>query len=73
MERRGKIDPHAYHIFGTQALSYVAKIEDSALRKETIEQARALVAEGRRNHPRSPELKDVEEKLTTAYLSLALE
>lgn len=73
IERRGKIDPHAYHIFGTQALDHAAKIPDRNVRREIIETAKGVVAEGRRNHPRSPELKKLEGEIVSAYLSLALQ
>jgi hypothetical protein len=72
IERRGKVDPHAYHILGTQALDYAARFPDPIIRREIIETAKGVVAEGRKNHPRSPDLKKLEQDISLAYLSLAL-
>jgi hypothetical protein len=70
----GRNDRYPYHVLGSQALAYVNRAGSLPLEQRAVllARARALVDEGRNNHPRAAELETLYRDLTQGYLNLAV-
>lgn len=73
IRRRGEVDSHAYHVYGSQGLRWARRAPVStAERARLLDRLRKLVDEGVRRHPRQGDLKQLSDDLQKEYLSLAL-
>jgi hypothetical protein len=57
---------------GSQALEFAKTLVYREERKSVIEEASKIFRSGFKNHPRNPELQDLERELRNIYLGFAL-
>jgi hypothetical protein len=71
IEKRGRTDPHPFHIIGSQACAWGARVDlEPQAQLASVRDAIAVVEEGMRLHPADPDLKLMLEKLKRARTSL---
>lgn len=69
---RGTVDSYPYHIFGSQGLRWARRAEISSAERQTLlRRLLEAVKEGRRQHPRSADLRQLEADLSREYLLTA--
>ena len=70
IERRGPLDPYPYHILGTQGFRWAKeRIKDPVKRKKYLEDLLVILKKGFENHKRSPEIKDIKDKVQREILN----
>ncbi len=68
----GTTDPYPYHIYGSQGLAWSRRGISLPDRKEAyLKKIKEIVQQGRENHPRNQDLKNLLDDITREYLKLS--
>ena len=72
VQLRGAADSYPYHVLGSQGLAWARRAPmDLPVRRQFLAHILAIVREGVRQHPRNPELRQLEHDLEHDYLMTA--